>query len=541
MEGTCNACVFPRNRDENETLYPNDTSLVYAAAKGKLSCVKELIAAGVDVNYSGTVSPLISAIREENIECVKELLKAGADVNATNEGGDTALLVACQSGNETIVKLLIEFEADVNAENSDGITALYLAVTLGHAEFKRAQPKKEVEESPSEVNVRFSAHTNVVFLLLKAGAEIKETSSCLNPCTVHLQPGYSDNPNFHIVKMLSAAGANIEETGYLTSEHSLKSLTRKCIRQQLKQIHPESNHYSTVLKLSLPPQLQSYLLFDIPPKDNHCLNDDEKEFLLKALEGIDKNVLNLIQTGVDVNIQDENGMTALMMACEGGCVALVEQLINAGADVNIQNIFGNTALICATLKRQNECVKKLLEFRADTRIQGKYGFTALMHAAKNGNVDCLQKLLDGGADPNIPNNDETATKITRIEAHGIQSSSRGTTAIIYSAHHGKADCVKKLIEAGADVNNASQDKDREGNTPLIAAIEKGNIECIKELIKAGVDLNIPEINRMKALITTSNYRKDNCFSELMKAGAEVISPFLASIARELFASGNTGT
>ena len=170
MEGTCNACIFPRSKDENQTLCPNDTSLIYAAAKGKLSCVKKLIAAGADVNNrsAGPVSPLIRAVREEKVECVKELLKAGADVNAADTG-DTALLVACQSGNETNVKLLIEYGADVNAENLDGMTALYLAVTQGHAEFKRAQPKKEVEESPSEVNVRFSAHTNMVFLLLKAG------------------------------------------------------------------------------------------------------------------------------------------------------------------------------------------------------------------------------------------------------------------------------------------------------------------------------------------------------------------------------------
>ena len=356
-----------------------------------------------------------------------------------------------------------------------------------------------------------------------------------------MQPGYSDNPNFHILRMLSVAGANVGETFCHTSESSLKSLTRSRIRQQLKQIHPESNHYFTLSKLGLPHQLQSYLLFDTPSKDNHGLNKNEKEFLLKASKGDGKDVLNLINAGLDVNIQDENGMTALMMACEVGCVPLVEWLIKAGAAVNIQNIFGNTALICATFKRQNECVRKLLECGANTSIQGKDGLTALMHAARTGDVNCLQTLLDGGADPNIPNDDETATKITRIEAHGIQSSSKGTTAIIYASRHGKADCVKKLIEAGADVNNASQDKNREGNTPLMAAIEKGNIECVRELIKAGVDLNIPEINRMRALITTSSWRQDNCFSELMKAGAEVISPFLASIARKLFTSENAGT
>ena len=535
MEGTCNACVLPLNKDENETLSPNDTSLVYAAAKGKLSCVKELIAAGADVNNSGTVSPLISAIRGENTECVKELLEAGVDVNVT-DGGDTALLVACQSGNEAIVKLLIEFGADVNAENSDGMTALYLAVSLGHAEYKRAQPKKEAKEPPGEVNIRFSAYTNMVFLLLKAGSQIKETSSGLNPCTVHLQPGYSDNPNVHILRILSAAGANIGQTSCLTLDNSLKSLIRNCIRNHLKQIHPESNHYITFPKLGLPLQLRSYLLFDTPPRDYQGLNNDEKEFLLKASKGYDENVLNLIEAGVDVNIQDENGMTALMMACKGGCVPLVEQLIRVGADVNIQNIFGDTALICGTLKRQNECVKKLLEFGADTSIQGKNGFTALMHAAKTGNINCLQTLIDSGADPNIPNYDETVTKIMRVDGHDIRCGIKGNTSITYAAYHGKVDCVKKLIEAGADVNRRNQSQ---SNTPLTAAIEKESVQCLKVLIQGGADFNITHKKKITALVMASGCKKDNCFSELIKAGAEANSTFLGGIARDLLALEDT--
>ena len=174
---------------------------------------KDLIMAGADVNTTnseGTITPLISAVQEENAEYVEELLRAGADVNAT-DGLDTALMVACKTGNETIVKLLLEAGADVNAENSPGMTALYLAVVRGHAEFRRAQTKKDPDDSLGEINTRFSAQTHMVFLLLKAGAHVHETTSGLNPCTVHLQPPHSNTPNFHILTMLSAAGASIKE------------------------------------------------------------------------------------------------------------------------------------------------------------------------------------------------------------------------------------------------------------------------------------------------------------------------------------------
>ena len=513
-----------------------DTALLHAISAGLVDCVKELIVAGADVNIGSekVMSPLISAIKEENIECVKELLKADADVNAT-DGVDTALMVACQKGNETIVKLLLEEGAEVNTENSAGITALYLAVTLGHAEFKRAHLRNDPKYTPYEGNIRFSVHTNLMFLLLQAGAQIKETSLDLNPCTVHLQPSYSDNPNYHILNMLSVAGANIGDAKSFSLKHSLKSLTRNSIREHLKQIHPESNLYFAVPKLDLPSLLHSYLLFDTLSKD-HSLNNDEKEFLLKTSEGDGENVRNLIQTGVDVNTQDENGMTALMMTCTNGCLPLVEELIKARTDVDIQNLFGNTALICATLNRQNECVRKLLERGVNTDIQGKDGLTALMYAAKNADVKCLQTLIDGGADPTILNDDDA--NITRVSGHIAMRGRQGTTALIYAARTGNVVCVQKLIEAGADVNSRSK-IGSQSNTPLTAAIENGNVECVKELIQAGVDLNILEKSRIPGLITTSSCKTENCFSELMKAGAEVNSSFLALIAKELFASENT--
>ena len=50
MEGMYSECIFPLNKEESKKTCPTDTPLTYAAIKGKLSCVKEMIAAGADVN-----------------------------------------------------------------------------------------------------------------------------------------------------------------------------------------------------------------------------------------------------------------------------------------------------------------------------------------------------------------------------------------------------------------------------------------------------------------------------------------------------------
>ena len=49
-----------------------------------------------------------------------------------------------------------------------------------------------------------------------------------------------------------------------------------------------------------------------------------------------------------------------------------------------------------------------------------------------------------------------------------------------------------LINAGADVNGY----DRHGNTPLSAATEKGHAQCVKLLIEAGADVNLKRVGHL---------------------------------------------
>ena len=494
------------------------TALWIAAGQGHVECLKELIAAGADVS----MSPLICAIWNENAKRVKGLLKSGANVNATH-GKDTALMIACQLGNEGIVNLLLENGADVNAKNSDGKTALCMAVTQGHTEFKSTQPSTEGESSSDDIKVRFSAHTILVFLLLKAGA--------------HLQQSYSDGPNVHITKMLTNTMEEDSVKDNLTAENNnLKSLTRNCIRRHLKQIHPEISLYYTISQLGLPFLLQSYLLFDILLNYKQYLNSDEKEFLLKASEGNIDGISSMIHAGVNVNITGENGMTALMIASQNGYVELVEKLIEAEVNADIQTFNGNTALICATLKNQNDCVQRLLDFGANPNIQGKDGYTALMHAAKNGSISCLQLLLDGCANIHIQNDDSAANRM-------IRSDNKGMTAVSYAVHQRNTECVKELIKAGADVNRALANAVMEGNvdimntiisagaelnikkkgkgTPLMVAANVGQVECLKELIVAGAKTNEQDEDGCTALIFAANKDHAECMKELIAGGADI--------------------
>ena len=70
-------------------------------------------------------------------------------------------------------------------------------------------------------------------------------------------------------------------------------------------------------------------------------------------------------------------------------------------DINIKNNDGKTALILAARNGHRLCLEVLIQHNADVDIQGNNGGTALLWAAYNGHTSCLEFLIQCNADINI--------------------------------------------------------------------------------------------------------------------------------------------
>ena len=355
--------------------------------KGHVECLKEVIAAGADINKENNYgrTALMFAASQGHVDSSKILIDGGSDINKQNGDGDTPLMISASVPNPIVVKYLLSKGADVNFTNYRGETALYQAISHAHTELQFDEPTEP------------SISTRTMFELLKAGAKLDETTA-----TAYLK--MTTKPNTYVLNMLVAAGAKLKESRLFEVNCSLQHLARKYIRQHLVQLHPEKNLYNTIPQLGLPHRLQAYLLFYMQQTFRTNLKKEEEHLLQAVKNNHRDSVLKLIQVGMDLNVQDENGITALMIACENSHVQITVDLMKAGANLNIQAYNGNTALIYATKEMSVQLVKELISFGASVNIQGENGETALMHALF-GNGQCLEALVEAGINPDISNHD----------------------------------------------------------------------------------------------------------------------------------------
>lgn len=100
-----------------------------------------------------------------------------------------------------------------------------------------------------------------------------------------------------------------------------------------------------------------------------------------AATGDAPTIRNLFARPQDVNNQDRDGWTPLLLAAGMGHTAAVQALLEKGANVDVQDADGKSALMRATAMGYADIVLILVEAGADVNLKDTDGNTALHHAA----------------------------------------------------------------------------------------------------------------------------------------------------------------
>ena len=197
-------------------------------------------------------------------------------------------------------------------------------------------------------------------------------------------------------------------------------------------------------------------------------------------------IRQLLKAGAKADVANDYGSTPMSEAAVAGNPAVIEMLVRAGANVDSPNADGQTALMVLARTSNVEAAKVVLKHRAKVNAaEARRGQTALMWAAAQNQPEMVKLLVKHGADVNARSKVNSWQRQVTAEPRAQARPSGGLTSLLYAARRGCQECVKTLVEAGADVDMA----DPEGVTPLIVAINNFNFDIAAYLIEKRANPN----------------------------------------------------
>jgi ankyrin repeat protein len=189
--------------------------------------------------------------------------------------------------------------------------------------------------------------------------------------------------------------------------------------------------------------------------------------------GRDKGTVTIEQIDDGVKTPPPKRTSPLFKAVESGDIDKIKKLLAKGEDINSRNKYNWTPLIYAIRRRQTEAALFLIEQGADVKLQARWGprsepevESAIIWAAMQGDLLVLRRLIDAGADVDTRDED-------------------GMTPGMFAANRGYIDLLQALIDAGGNMNL----QNKLGWTALMSADPK-RFDIMELLLKKGADPRI---------------------------------------------------
>jgi ankyrin repeat protein len=420
-----------------------------------------------------TVLMICSHENHRYVNIVDKLLQGGASVNIKNNNGENVLLIAA-NGSSEIVNMLVQTDIDLNCQNDKNQTALMLAAEYGC--------------------------NNVANILIENGA---------NP---NLQDNLGQTPLMliseqgipHTIDILIANGANVnlrDKNGQNAFSYALCS---------------DPEHLYSVVN----PLINAGLEFS-DENGQTLLMDISGTFSYTEFSDFNYVIEKLIAMEPNINLQNKDNLTALMIASENENLEIVQMLLQHNINVDLQNKDNLTALMISTnklkmlsligdpefsIKRQDKIVEMLIQAGANQQLTDKTGNNALFFAISKNRINMVKMLLNA-------NTNASNTNASNLNAQNNDN----LTALIAAVEKGCLEIVKLLLQHNVNVDLQGDNM----NTALIAAVEKECLEIVKLLLQHNVNVDLQGDNMNTALITAVNNYNLEIVKLLLQSNANV--------------------
>ena len=221
-------------------------------------------------------------------------------------------------------------------------------------------------------------------------------------------------------------------------------------------------------------------LLTIPTIRSQSVYDEESPLLKASIENSSIDDINrLLGEGFSPNVKNSAGWTPLIFAVNNNNENIVKNLINAGASIDETENDGWSALLFAVFRESIELAEILLTNNANPYILSVQGISPFSIASERH----LTPVLSA-----IERYRERRATIEQMNGN-----------LLDACLEGDKDSIENLLTNGAEVNSFNS----VGYSPLIAAARNACLECVRILIQAGADVYHKEKDGWTALMFAS--------------------------------------
>jgi len=255
------------------------------------------------------------------------------------------------------------------------------------------------------------------------------------------------------------------------------------------------------------------------------------EVFIKSAKNNDEKAIKLfLVAGMDPDLTNKNGNSALMHAVKNSNTEIINILIEAKVDIN-----KHSGALSWAVGGDIDILNYLLNSGSDTNSINN----AFVSAAYYGELEILRILKNYGAEldkvgekalqrvltSNIGTGEKKNQTIKFLLNYGVDVNTKfdeGWTPLLYSAFYIDSEnrrtlVLKTLLNSGAEVNAQCVCKhfSNGGFSALMLVARDGSRDDIQALLDKGAEIDLKNSNGQTALILAAQYRNEECVRTLL--------------------------